>query len=366
MSALASRLPDKRVVICAGAGGVGKTTVSATVALGLAARGRRVAVVTIDPARRLAEALGLDELGNQPQPVDPARFERAGLKLRGELSAMMLDAKRTFDELIALLAPNPRTRDEILANPIYQHLSTAVAGSQEYTAIAKLFELAHERDYEAIVLDTPPSRSAIDFLQAPERLIGFLEGRALAAFMRPTWRAVRAAGVVFAALRRIAGVGLLDDLITFFALLSGLLEGFRTRVADVRQLLTDPATGFLVVTSAERAALEEAIFFAAELERAGMRRSAVIVNRVHPFDRDERDAATTAARLRGALGVQLAQLVARTHAELQLLGRADQAALERLRLALRDPQPTCLADRESDVHDIAALVDLHRELFSAA
>ena len=149
MSALASRLADKRVVICAGAGGVGKTTVSAAVALGLAARGRRVAVVTIDPARRLAEALGLDELGNQPQPVDPARFAGAGLKLPGHLSAMMLDAKRTFDELIDRLAPNPRTRDEILANPIYQHLSTAVAGSQEYTAIAKLFELAGERDYKA-------------------------------------------------------------------------------------------------------------------------------------------------------------------------------------------------------------------------
>jgi anion-transporting ArsA/GET3 family ATPase len=366
MSALAGRLADRRVVICAGAGGVGKTTVAATVALGLAARGRRVAVVTIDPARRLAEALGLDELGNEPQPVDPARFASAGLELRGELSAMMLDAKRTFDELIGLLAPGPRTRDQILANPVYQHLSTTVAGSQEYTAVAKLFELARECDYEAIVLDTPPSRSAIDFLQAPERLIGFLEGRALAAFMRPTGRAARAAGVVFVALRRIAGVGLLDDLTTFFALLGGLLEGFRARAADVRQLLADPATAFLVITSPERAALEEAIFFAAELARAGMHRSAVIVNRVHPLDPDEHDVTTTTARLQAALGTELAQRVARTHADLQLLARSDRAALERLRLALRDPDPIFLADRESDVHDIAALVDLHRELFGGA
>ena len=366
VSGLASSLADKRVVICAGAGGVGKTTVSAAVALGLAARGRRVAVVTIDPARRLAEALGLDELGNQPQPEDPARFAGSGLELRGELSAMMLDSKRTFDELIDRLAPNPRTRDQILADPIYQHLSTAVAGSQEYTAIAKLFELARERVYEAIVLDTPPSRSAIDFLRAPERLIGFLEGRALAAFMRPTGRVARAAGVVFAPLRRIAGVGLLDDLTTFFALLGGLLEGFRTRAADVRQLLTDPATGFLVITTPERVALDEAIYFSAELEREGMHRSAVIVNRVHPLDPDERDAATTAARLRGALGAPLARLVARTHADLQLLARSDQEALNRLHQALPAPEPLHLADREADVHDIPALVDLHRELFGAA
>ena len=134
---------------------------AATIALGLAAQGRRVAVVTIDPARRLAEALGLDQLGNQPRLVDPARFRRSGLEVNGELHAMMLDAKRTFDELIARLAPDADTRDQILDNRIYRHLSTAVAGSQEYTAIAKLFELEHQGDYETIVLDTPPSRSAM-------------------------------------------------------------------------------------------------------------------------------------------------------------------------------------------------------------
>jgi anion-transporting ArsA/GET3 family ATPase len=138
VSTLATRLPGKCVVICAGAGGVGKTTASATIALGLAAQGGRVAVVTIDPARRLAEALGLDQLDNEPRLIDPARFSRSGLDVRGELYAMMLDAKRTFDELIARLAPDASTRDQILANRIYQHLSTGVAGSQEYTAIAKL------------------------------------------------------------------------------------------------------------------------------------------------------------------------------------------------------------------------------------
>ena len=174
---------------------------------------------------------------------------------------------------------------------------------------------------------------------------------------------IRAAGVVFAALRRITGVGLLEDLTTFFGLVSGLLDGFRSRAADIQALLTDPTTAFLVVTSPERAPLDEAIFFAGELERAGMNRSAMIVNRVHPLDLGERDTATTSARLTHTLGSPLAEKVARTHAEIQRLARRDQAALRRLRDALRDPDPICLGDRETDVHNIRGLVDLHQELF---
>ncbi|MDQ2895028.1 MAG: AAA family ATPase [Actinomycetota bacterium] len=345
MSTLADRLAGKRVIICAGAGGVGKTTVSATVALGLAAGGRRVAVVTIDPARRLAEALGLDRLGNEPRLVDPGLFSASGLQMGGELWAMMLDAKRTFDDLIARLAPDVQTRDEILANPIYRHISGAVAGSQEYTAIAKLFELEHESDFDVIVLDTPPSRNALDFLDAPERLTGFLESRALTAFLAPTRYTTRIVGVAFAALRRVTGVGLLEDLSTFFELLSGLVGGFRERASDVRGLLTDPATAFLVVTSPERAAIDEAIFFAAELDRKGMHRCGLIVNRVHPLELDERDTAVTTARLAPALGARLAGEVARTHADVQLLARRDAAAVERLRGALHDADPISLTDR---------------------
>ena len=362
MSRLERALAGKHVVICAGAGGVGKTTVAATVALGLAARGRRVALVTIDPARRLAEALGLESLGNQPEAVDVARFLESGLEIRGELSAMMLDAKRTFDELIGVLAPSPATRDAILGNPVYQHVSTAVAGSQEYTAIAKLYEIEHTADYEVIVLDTPPSRHAIDFLEAPDRLTGFLEGRALAAFLKPTGGVIRAAGVVFAALRRVTGVGLLDDLTSFFRLLSEMLDGFRQRAADVHELLTGPGTAFLIVTSPERAPLDEALFFATELDRAGMHRAAVIVNRVHPLDGRNLDTAAIAARLAPTLGSSLAARVAATHSEVRCLAERDAAAVARLRSALR-AQPICLADRESDVHDLAGLVSLCDELF---
>ena len=164
-------LDGRRMVICAGSGGVGKTTTAAAVALGLAEEGKKVAVVTIDPARRLANALGLDELDNEPRRVD--------IEVDGELWAMMLDAKRTFDQLIEHLAPDARTRDEVLANRIYQQLSSAVAGSQEFTAIAKLYELDQEGDWDVLVLDTPPSRNALDFLDAPKRLTSFFQGRAI-------------------------------------------------------------------------------------------------------------------------------------------------------------------------------------------
>jgi anion-transporting ArsA/GET3 family ATPase len=364
VSRLERALLGTRVVICAGAGGVGKTTVSAAVALGLAARGRRVALVTIDPARRLAEALGLDALGNRPRPVDLARLHGSGVKTRGELFAMMLDSKRTFDELIEMLAPDPRTKEQILANPIYGHISTAVAGSQEYTAIAKLFEIAHEQAYDVIVLDTPPSRHAIDFLEAPDRLTAFLEGRALAALLRPSGHAMRAAGIVFAALRRITGIELLDDLTTLFRLLAALLDGFRQRAADVHALLGDPDTGFLIVTSPERSAIDEAVFFAAELDRAGLHRSGVIVNRVHPLDRAPHDAVTVTARLRDQFGPRLADKVARTHVEVQCLAGRDAGAVERLHRALRD-DPICVPDRDADVHDIGSLVELHDRLFAA-
>jgi anion-transporting ArsA/GET3 family ATPase len=171
---LPERLEGKRICICAGAGGVGKTSISAALALGLAARGQRVAVLSIDPAKRLAEALCMSELSDQPRLVDPDLFAAHGLTLSGELWAMMLDSKRTFDALITTLAPDSRTRDEILSNRIYREISSAVAGSQEFSAIAKLYELDRSNDFDVIVLDTPPSRDAIAFLDAPTRLTRFL------------------------------------------------------------------------------------------------------------------------------------------------------------------------------------------------
>jgi anion-transporting ArsA/GET3 family ATPase len=342
---------------------VGKTTVAATVAIGLAAEGRRVALITIDPSRRLAEALGLDDLGNEPQPVDPGLFSHPDAEFHGELSAMMLNVKRTFDELIARLAPDRRTLEQILANPIYNQISGAVAGSQDYTAMSKLFELHRDGAYDVIVLDTPPSRSAVDFLLAPQRLTGFLEGRGLSAFLRPTGAMLRVAGLGFAALSRIVGVGMLDDLTTFFRLLSGLVEGFRQRAAETETLLADVSSGFLIISSPERAPVEEAIFLARELERLGMHRSGLIVNRLHPIDPSGADVTGTAARLTPGLGEALAARVARKHAELQTLARREQPLLNRLRTALDRPATFALLDRGADVHDAPGLVSLCAELF---
>jgi anion-transporting ArsA/GET3 family ATPase len=194
MPTLDEILASKDICICAGSGGVGKTTTSAAIATGMAARGLRVCVLTIDPAKRLADSLGLAELGNEARRVDAALFERHGVEMKGELWAMMLDAKATFDELVARHAEDEESRDRVLNNRIYQQISNALAGSQEYMAMEKLFELHTEGRFDLLVLDTPPTRNALDFLDAPRRLTQFIEGRSLRVFMRPTGLAARVAG----------------------------------------------------------------------------------------------------------------------------------------------------------------------------
>jgi len=362
-----ARLTDKRVIICAGSGGVGKTTTSAALAMGLAAEGKRVAVVTIDPARRLADALGLDDLGNEPHLVDPQRLAGHGIEVRGELWAMMLDPKRTFDELIARLAPDERARDEVLANRIYQQLSSAVAGSQEFTAVAKLYELDRSERFDVLVLDTPPSRNALDFLDAPERLTGFFEGRALRVFLAPTGLAARVVGrgtgVVSSVLKRLTGVDLLDDLSVFFRSLGGLLEGFRERAAGVKALLADERTTFIVITSPEHEPVEEAIFFAGKLRDADMPFGGLVVNRFHALDSGPPGA--DVAALTTALGdAKLAAKVARAYAEERTLAERDHAALEHLCRATGEANPIVIPQLDGDVHDVDGLVAIHRHLFA--
>jgi anion-transporting ArsA/GET3 family ATPase len=365
---LLDRIEGRRVVICAGSGGVGKTTTSAAIAMGLAAEGLRVCVVTIDPARRLADALGIEQLGSEPRRVDDARFQGHGIAIKGELWAMMLDPKRTFDELIERLAPDEKTRDEILANRIYRELSSAVAGSQEFTAVAKLYDLDRSGEFDAIVLDTPPSRNALDFLDAPDRLTGFLEGRALRLFLAPSGIAARVVGrgtsVVFSVLRRVTGVDLMEDLSVFFSALSGVLDGFRERAAGVKELLGDPATTFLIVTSPEREPVEEAIFFRGKLREAAMPFGALVVNRVHPLapDGDAVDEAALAAELGG--DAALARKVARTLREFRVLAHRDAAAVQRLRAAIGDQDPVLVPHLDGDVHDVDGLVAIHRHLFA--
>ena len=364
---IAAKLEDKRVVICAGSGGVGKTTTSAALAMGLAAQGLKVAVVTIDPAKRLADSLGLEDLDNEPRLVDPSRFAGHGIEMDGELWAMMLDAKRTFDELIERLAPDEKTRDEVLANRIYQELSGAVAGSQEFTAIAKLYELDRSGEFDVLVLDTPPSRNALDFLDAPDRLTGFLEGRALKVFLAPTGIAAKVMGrgtsVVFSVLRRVTGVDLLQDLSVFFRSLGGLIDGFRERASGVKKLLADPATTFIIITSPEREPVEEAIFFRGKLREASMPFGGLVVNRVQT-DVVDSDPAELAAELEDELGAELAGKVAETLAELQVLAARDRASVRRLMDELEEPDPVVVPLLGGDVHDVDGLAQVHDHLFA--
>ena len=342
------------MVICAGSGGVGKTTTAAAVALGLAEQGKKVAVVTIDPARRLANALGLEELDNEPRRVE--------IEVAGELWAMMLDAKRTFDQLIEALAPDERTRDEVFANRIYQQLSSAVAGSQEFTAIAKLYELDRSGDYDVLVLDTPPSRNALDFLDAPGRLTRFFQGRAIRVFLRPAGFSGRilgrGTGVVFSVLQRVTGVDLLRDLSVFFRSLGGMIDGFTERAQRVGALLSDPATTFLIVTAPRHDPVEEAIFFHRKLREAGMPFGGLVVNRVHQPPDEELPPAVA-----GDLGAALAERVSLATRELAALAARDAVNVQRLRDELADPPTILVPELDEDVHDLEGLEKIRSYLF---
>jgi anion-transporting ArsA/GET3 family ATPase len=356
LTTLEPLLEGKRMVICAGSGGVGKTTTAAAVALGLAERGAKVAVVTIDPARRLANALGLDALDNEPH-----RVEIEGV-VDGELWAMMLDAKRTFDDLIERLAPDARTRDEVLANRIYQQLSSAVAGSQEFTAIAKLYELDQSGQFDVLVLDTPPARNALDFLDAPGRLTRFFQGRAIRMFLRPAGLSGRilgrGTGVVFGVLQRVTGVDLLRDLSVFFRSLGGMIDGFTERARRVGALLEDPATTFLIVSAPRHDPVEEAIFFHRKLRDAAMPFGGLVVNRVHqPPDDSLPDP------IAAGLGPALAERVSVATAELTALAARDAANVRRLREALGDPPTIVVPELEDDVHDVEGLALVRSYLF---
>ncbi|HEY2638201.1 MAG TPA: ArsA-related P-loop ATPase, partial [Solirubrobacteraceae bacterium] len=339
---------------------VGKPTTSAALALGLARRGHRVAVITIDPARRLASALGLAELPNEPHRVE--------LEAEGELWAMMLDVKRTFDDVIARLAPDEATRDRIFANRIYGELSTAVAGSQEFTAIAKLYDLALDDRFDVLVLDTPPSRNALDFLEAPDRLSDFLEGRALRMLLRPAGVGAkivgRSTGAVFGLLAKATGTDLLSDLSEFFRSLAGLTDGFRERATHVKALLSDPGTVFVLVTSPEREPIDEALFMAERLEAARLDVGGVVVNRMHHDLLGDTDPEGVADNLREALGEALADRAATTLREYHVLARRDDAGVRRLLDGL-GPVPLVLVPHlDTDIADLAGLGDVERWLFA--
>ncbi|RJP22845.1 MAG: ArsA family ATPase [Candidatus Abyssobacteria bacterium SURF_5] len=283
-------LVDRReIIICCGSGGVGKTTTAAAIAMHAAIKGRKTIVLTIDPAKRLANSLGLPELGNEERKIPPHKFVEAGIRPKGELYAMMLDTKRTFDDLIARFSLNPDMREKILSNPLYRSISDTFVGSQEYMAMEKLYEIYSEGDYDLIVLDTPPTKHALDFLDAPRRLTDFLDGRILKWFLKPYFSAGRAGirlfqrgtSVILRTLERVTGITALKIVSDFFIAFEGLYDGFKERAEAVYDLLHDRVTAFVLVTSPEDLTIEEAIYFHDKLIEYEMPFCGLIINKVH-------------------------------------------------------------------------------------
>jgi anion-transporting ArsA/GET3 family ATPase len=353
------RDPETRVVVTCGSGGVGKTTTAAALALIGAEAGRRTVVLTIDPARRLAQSMGLEELDNTPRRVEGVGGDN--------LHAMMLDMKRTFDDVV-LENSTPERAQQIFANPFYQSLSSSFAGTQEYMAMEKLGQLVAENEWDLIVVDTPPSRSALDFLDAPNRLGRFLDGRMIRLLTAPAKAGGRAylkvvtvsVGMVARVFTRVIGGELLNDLSTFVAALESMFGGFRERAQQTYELLKAPGTSFVVVAAPEPDALREASYFVERLSAENMPLSGVIVNRTRraaPVDGGE---PLTAARAEVAADAvagksPLAEAALRVHAE--IAGAAEHDVRMTRRFAAAHPEVPLVAvpALPVDVHDLDGL-----------
>ncbi|MEO3765344.1 ArsA family ATPase [Streptomyces sp. B5E4] len=388
--------PQTRIVVCCGAGGVGKTTTAAALGVRAAERGRRVVVLTIDPAKRLAQSMGIDALDNSPRRVE-------GVEGPGELYAMMLDMKRTFDEIVEAHADADRAR-AILENPFYQSLSAGFAGTQEYMAMEKLGQLRARDSWDLIIVDTPPSRSALDFLDAPKRLGSFLDGRFIRLLTAPA-KAGGRAGMKFlnvgmsmmtGTLGKLLGASLLRDVQTFVAAMDTLFGGFRTRAEATYRLLQAPGTAFLVVATPERDALREAAYFVERLEADRMPLAGLVLNRVHESDAaqlsaeralaaaealDERsvDDAGSGAKSAGAAGTSTASAdgtgngsagaegaaaLLRLHAERMQVLAHERRTRDRFAALHPEVPVTQVTALPGDVHDLAGLRDV-AELLTA-
>ena len=374
--------PRTRIIVCCGSGGVGKTTTAAALGLRAAERGRHVVVLTVDPARRLAQSMGLSSLDNTPRPVPLP--DAAG---DGTLDAMMLDMKRTFDEIVEAHA-DPDRAEQILANPFYQSLSSSFAGTQEYMAMEKLGQLRRTEQWDLIVVDTPPSRSALDFLDAPQRLSRFLDGRLIKLLMAPTraggrayLKVVNVSFSVFTGIvTKVLGAQVLRDVQTFVAAFDTMFGGFRERAENTYQLLQTPGTAFLVVATPEPDALREASYFVERLGEDRMPLAGLVLNRVHRSPAARLSAARSLAAaeallpvggpadgahsagangggapLAGATRYPLAVAALRLHAERMQLIAAERRLAQRFSAAHPAVPVARVTAQPEDVHDLASL-----------
>ncbi len=363
------------MIVTAGAGGVGKTTVAAAIAAHAAAEGRRAAVLTIDPARRLADALGLQALTGELRRVDPVHFRAAGLGDGGELWAMMLDTRTTGDQLVKRYAPDPQAAQAILDNAYYRFFSTSLAGAQEYMAIEQVRSLVGRGGFDLVVLDTPPAVHALDFLDAPDRLLGALDSKAVQLLRRredakEQGLVGKAGGLLFRSLSRLTGGGFLEDLATFLGLFASILDALRDASRELHSLLRAPTSQFLLVATPTRTNIDDAAHFRHELTRRGLPFGGFVCNRVHaPLPAVTSDRASLVRALAGTPAAPLS--VERRGALVdRMLGgladhhqMADRDANAIARLAhIGEAEPSVVPLFPRDVHDLAALDLVARHL----
>ncbi|HRG96476.1 MAG TPA: ArsA-related P-loop ATPase [Polyangiaceae bacterium] len=368
----------RRVLITVGAGGVGKTTTAAALAVAAAREGRRVLCLTIDPARRLAQSLGLEEMGAEAMEVDRALFSEVGVELSGTLTAAMLDTKRTFDDLVVKHSSTKEKADRLLNNKLYKYISASLAGTQEYMAMEKLVEVKADGRYDLIVLDTPPTANALDFLDAPERLVGMLDSAAMKWFSEAFESSgkfslnilAKGASAVLKGISKITGGGLLEAMAEFIAEINELFGGFKERARHVERTLRSPDVAFILVTSPSPPSIREVLYFGDRLAEAAMPRGAFVVNRVRrapPFAGQvgEGEAAAGLGLHGLTLDADAAARLAEAHGDATKMAALDAHNIQALDGDVAAGVPVVkVAERATDVHDVRMLADLGEVLMA--
>ncbi len=362
-----SLIEKKKLIICCGSGGVGKTTTAAAIALKACLMGKTVAVLTIDPAKRLANSLGLETLSNEEKEIPTEEFKKMGLKPKGKLFALMLDTKRTFDKIIEKYAPSQESKESIFNNKLYQHLSGMIAGSQEYMAMEKVYELLQKNVYDLLVLDTPPTQHALDFLDAPQKMTQAVSDSILKWFLKPSIFLGRTSlkiiekttRTIFKSFDKVLGFEFMQDLSAMLISTAGLLEGFKERAKEVATLLHNAETAFLLVTAPQGMVVPEALFFHEKIKEYKLPFAGFIINRVHEVVEFPKNFSSFSKLFQKELEEKTTEKIFEMFTNYDCLVKQDQKHIELLESKLKKREGlTLIPYFETDIHDLEGLAKL--------